>query len=398
MTASATRAVMDALNEPGDPQTLFVGGCVRNQLLERPVADIDLATTYKPDDVILKLHRAGIHYVPTGIAHGTITAVVEGQTFEITTLRTDLETDGRHATVAFTGDWVKDAERRDFTMNTLLADDSGHIYDPLGRGIADLRAGRVMFVGNPAERIAEDYLRILRFFRFHALYGQGEPDYDALEACKEAASNIIYLSRERVTQEMTKILSVNDPTETLMLMFDNNVALEFRSRNFQRHLFSHFCNIQAEYGAIDVMGRLVMLADMDYDRAGMLLHLSGAQSKRVRDLVLMVRDTRSLNEKTLRKLLYGHDKPNVLQLLMLFMTRDGETPEYRKLFEILKTMDPPKFPLTGRDVLELGVMAGPGLGQLLSEVEEWWIAQDFVPERAACLQRLQQSVQVLGSR
>lgn len=396
MTAPATRAVMAALNDPGiESQTLFVGGCVRNQLLDKPVADIDLATTHKPDDVILRLHRAGIHYIPTGITHGTITAVVEGKSFEVTTLRTDLETDGRHATVAFTADWIKDAERRDFTINTLLADDQGNIYDPLGRGIADLRAGRVMFVGIPAERIAEDYLRILRFFRFQALYGYEEPDDDALQACREAAENISQLSRERVTQEMTRILSIDDPTEILMLMFANNVALNFRSNNFRQNVFSHFCNIQAEYGVIDIMSRLLLLADMDYDRAGMLMHLSGAQSKQVRSLVLLSRDNRHIDEKILKRLVYQHDRHVIRQLLIMFMTRDGETFEYRKMFDQALTIEVPKFPITGRDVLDLGVMAGPALGQVLSDVEDWWMEQDFLPDRAACLERLEQFVKVL---
>lgn len=395
MTAPQTRAVMDALNDPGDPQTLFVGGCIRNELLGRPVTDIDLATTYKPDDVILRLHRAGIHYAPTGITHGTITAVLDGQTFEITTLRTDVETDGRHATVSYTRDWVKDAERRDFTINTLLADDSGNVYDPLGRGIADLRTGRVMFVGTPAERIAEDYLRILRFFRFQALYGEEDPDDEALQACQAAAHHISELSRERVTQEMFKILSIDDPTSILTLMFAHSVLTQFRSVNFERHLFSHLCNIQAEYGVIDVLARLVMLADINYDHAGTLMHLSGAQSKKVRSLVLLVRDTKTLDEKTLKRLRYNHECDVITQLVIFFMTRDGETHAYRKLIELAQRIDPPKFPLTGRDVLDLGVMAGPGLGQLLAEVEEWWMLQDFAPDRAACLSKLQQSVRAL---
>ncbi len=395
MTAPQTIAVMAALNEPGDRQTLFVGGCVRNALLGVPVSDIDLATSYKPAEVIERLQKAGIHYAPTGIDHGTVTAITEGRTFEVTTLRVDVETDGRHATVAFTGDWVKDAERRDFTMNTLLADDEGNVYDPLGRGLADLKTGQVMFVGNPAERIAEDYLRILRFFRFHALYGSGEPDLDALEACSEAAPNLFFLSRERITQEMTKILEIDDPTETLVLMFENFIASEFHSQNFNPQRFSCLCQTQLHYKAVNVLTRLALLANMDYDRAGMLMMLSGAQNKFIRSLVMMTRDIRSVDEKKIRHLIYNHDRDVVKQLLVLYMTRDGETPEYRQFMQLATQWQPPKFPLVGRDLFDLGVTPGPAMGQLLGEVEEWWLTQDFAPDRESCLQQLRAAVQSL---
>ncbi len=395
MNAPQTVAVMGALNDPGDRQTLFVGGCVRNALLGQPVTDIDLATAYKPNEVIARLQKAGIHYAPTGIDHGTVTAIADGRTFEVTTLRVDVETDGRHATVAFTGDWMKDAERRDFTMNTLLADDQGNVYDPLGRGLADLKAGRVMFVGSPAERIAEDYLRILRFFRFHALYGRGEPDLDALEACSEAAQNLFFLSRERVTQEMSKILAIDDPSDTLVLMFENFIASEFRSQNFNPKLFSCLCQTQLHYKVVNVMARIAFLANMDYDRAGMLMMLSGAQHKFVRSLVMMTRDVKSVDEKIIRHLIYGNDREVVRQLLVFYMTRDGETPEYRRLMQLAETWESPKFPLAGRDLFDLGVTPGPAMGQLLGEVEDWWLAQDFAPDRTACLEKLRSVVETL---
>ena len=223
MQDDATQKVMHILNNAvGDsqdsPQALFVGGSVRNWLLKQSVEDIDIATKLVPKEVVEKLKAGNIKVIPTGIDHGTVTAVIEGKHFEITTLRHDVETDGRHAKVGFTQSWLEDAKRRDFTMNTLLADIEGNIYDPLGCGVEDAKAGHVVFVGDASVRIKEDYLRILRFFRFHAYYGRGDMDVAALEACRGAADNISTLSRERITQELLKILSVEDPTEILSVM------------------------------------------------------------------------------------------------------------------------------------------------------------------------------------
>ena len=207
----ATRAVCAALTARGD-RALFVGGCVRNALLGRPVADIDIATDALPERTIALAAAAGLHPVPTGLAHGTVTIVADHRPFEVTTFRRDVTTDGRHATVAFSTDLAEDAARRDFTMNALYADPSGAVIDPLD-GLSDLLARRVRFVGDPAERIAEDYLRILRFFRIHAWYGDpaGGLDADGLAACAALQDGLDQLSRERVGAEMTKLLAAADP-------------------------------------------------------------------------------------------------------------------------------------------------------------------------------------------
>ena len=383
MTAPQTQAVMGALNDPGTMQTLFVGGCVRNQLLETPVRDIDLATIHTPDEVMARLLKAKIRHIPTGIDHGTVTAVTQGCHFEITTLRHDVETDGRHAVVSYTNDWREDAKRRDFTINTLLADMSGAIYDPLGQGLADLQAERVVFVGNPAERIAEDYLRILRFFRFQALYGHGAPNPEALVACSAASTHISSLSCERVTQEILKIIAADNAADTLALMFAHNVVIDLRPPNFDQSIFSRFCKLQVQYNAHDVMARLSLLSD------GML-RLSGGQMKAMKALTVVPPD-----EKNIRPLIYKHTNDVMRQIILLHMARDGDTPEYRILIGITDTWNPPKLPLTGQDVIDLGIKPGPVLGQLLSGVEAWWMAQNFVPDRDACLQQLRQSVQAL---
>ena len=259
MRAPQTMRVMNAL---GSGNARFVGGCVRNMLLGLEVGDVDIATVWTPGEATKRLEGAGIKVVPTGIDHGTVTAVVDKIPFEITTLRKDIETDGRRAVVGFTTDWREDALRRDFTMNTLLADMDGHIYDPTGEGIKDLEVGKVRFVGDPATRIQEDYLRILRFFRFHAAYGKGEPDSDALAACRAAAGKISTLSRERITQEFFKILSVDNPVEILSVVFDNNVLPDFSFPEYEPDLMRHVCTFQNRFGLAFIASRIFILAGL----------------------------------------------------------------------------------------------------------------------------------------
>ena len=206
-----------------DGLTRYVGGAVRDDLLKLPVNDFDLATRIRPDEVVERLEAAGIKAVPTGIDHGTVTAVSDGQPFEVTSLRRDVSTDGRRATVAFTDDWREDAARRDFTINALSADPvTGEIFDYFG-GLDDLEARRVRFIGEPLERIAEDHLRILRLFRFHARFGAGEPDPAALAACTERANDLMALSRERIADELLKLLGLPDPAPTVAVMLERAI-------------------------------------------------------------------------------------------------------------------------------------------------------------------------------
>ena len=226
LTGPATVAVFDALEAAGGPDCArFVGGSVRNALVGRPVDDFDIATRLKPEETMAALKRAGIKVVPTGLAHGTVTAVSGKKPYEITTLRRDVETDGRRAVVAFTDDWAEDAARRDFRLNALYADQTGAIFDPTGQGVADALSGRVVFVGDPRTRIEEDYLRILRFFRFYAWYGRSTPDSEGLAACTAHAEGLTRLSAERVSKELLKLLAAPDPRPAVHAMAQAGVLL-----------------------------------------------------------------------------------------------------------------------------------------------------------------------------
>ncbi|MBI2234733.1 MAG: CCA tRNA nucleotidyltransferase [Micavibrio aeruginosavorus] len=362
MADPAARAVMAALGDAsGEPAALFVGGCVRR-----------------------RLGAAGIKAVPTGIDHGTVTAVTGGKPFEITTLRRDVETDGRHAVVAFTKDWREDAQRRDFTINTLLADAAGNVFDPTGQGVADLESRRVVFVGDPSRRIAEDYLRILRFFRFHAFYGQGAPDAAALAACRAAADKITTLSRERITQEILKILSVDNPADILVLMFENNVMRDLAHAEYQPEKMRMLCGLQKRMGHESLMARLAILAaghDRHLDALRKYLVLSNNQDH---DLALMLEA--ALSPTTLKERLYRYGREVGGQsLLLLAVLMDGVIGA--EDMAVIRDWDIPVMPLTGEDVKRMGLAQGPEIGVILKAVEAWWVEWDFQPDRAQCLER-----------
>lgn len=385
MTAPESRAVFAALQDQGaGPQVLFVGGCVRNELLGVAVKDADLATIHHPDETMRRLTKVGIRVVPTGIDHGTVTAVVKGKPFEITTLRRDVETDGRHAIVAFTDDWVEDAKRRDFTMNTLLADIDGHVYDPLRTGIKALEAGNVIFVGHAALRIAEDYLRILRFFRFHSLYGQGAPDEVALTACREAGNKIGTLSRERITQEFLQIIANDRAADTLALMLENRVMADIVHAGFELDGFRALIGLQNRSGLISVTSRLAALCAGDAGHIPALekyLLLSKAQAKNLNLLLGAINAPMGIKER-----LYRFGREIGAQSVLLLATGN-----FAKLDDddlaVLKDWEIPLYPLTGKELSGLGMAQGPEMGRILGAVETWWIEWDFQPGHEDCLER-----------
>lgn len=357
------------------PEALYVGGCVRNTLLGVPVTDIDIATIHQPLHVIEKLKAAGVRYVPTGLDHGTVTAIVDDGTFEITTLRRDIDTDGRYAVIAFTDKWEEDSQRRDFTMNTLLAGPDGAIYDPTGAGIDDLDKRRVVFVGDPVQRIAEDYLRILRFFRFHAQYGQGDLDKAGLAACKGDADKISSLSRERITQEFLKIIAVPNPAPVLAMMFSNNVLADIGA-NYKASQMESLCALQTRYDARDVMARLVTIAGMKPDYFEERLVLSNAQKKQIESFVQGLAVLKAVNKKKVRELVYRCGNATALQTYFLHLAQKGQLPDI-EIIEIARYWQPPVFSIKAEDLIRAGVSQGPALGKTLKELEEKWIAKDF---------------------
>lgn len=384
MRAPQTMRVMDAL---GAGNARFVGGCVRNMLLGCEVGDVDIATVWTPEEVTARLESAWIKVVPTGIDHGTVTAVIDKAPFEITTLRKDIETDGRRAVVGFTKDWREDALRRDFTMNTLLADMDGNIYDPTGEGVKDLEARRVRFVGDPAKRIAEDYLRVLRFFRFHAAYGKGEPDKDALAACREAAGKISTLSRERITQEVFKILSVENPVEILSVIFDNRILPGFVFPEYEPGLMRHVCTFQNRFGLAFIASRIFILSGLslkNVEAMEKILLLPKVFRKDI-EAISQVLNLPPLNkDHAVRAAVYEYGRVPAAQALMIELAQDRVMNGYAlKAIEIIQKWDIPDFPLTGNDLMKAGIKEGPELGAALRIAEDWWIENEFRPDRTA---------------
>ncbi len=401
-----TGAVMAALNAGGNPAR-FIGGCVRDSVLKLPVEDIDIATPEPPDRVMELLAAADISAYPTGIDHGTVTAVIGERHFEVTTLRVDLENYGRHARVAFTDNWYADALRRDFTINTLSCTIDGDIYDPLG-GLEDLGQRRVRFVGVARDRIEEDVLRLLRFFRMQATYGIPPLDIDALAACRLLAPRLNELSAERVANELFRILQAPNPAETLLLMQGVRVLEHILPETVDVGRLRMLTWLETTAIKVDSVrpDRLRRLAAVlgpakdnpDYDPARRL-RLSNHDADR---LAMMTRPRYTLSwdmdpahrRRALHSL--GGDGFRDLALLAWATEMAAEprhpperTEAWLKLIEAADRWIPRPFPLTGQDALDLGMAPGPQVGQALKLVETWWQAGDFQAGRDDCLARLE---------
>lgn len=366
----ALLAVLDAL-----PAARLVGGCVRDAVAGREVADVDLATPEPPAAVVQALAAAGLRSVPTGLAHGTVTAVSGGRGFEVTTLRRDESTDGRHAAVAWTTDWQEDAARRDFTFNAMSMARDGQVWDYFG-GLADLQAGQVRFVGDASARIAEDYLRIPRFFRFHARYGHGEPDPAALAAIRGGVPGLSRLSPERVWSELKRILATPDPRGSILLMQELGVLQALLPGASPDGLL----RLVASGAPPDPLLRLEAL----HPGAGAVLAGRLRMSASERDRLLALSGPAphpAMDDDTLRRLLA--DAPPGALPGRAWLAGDG-SPKWAALQERLARLPRPVFRLEGRDALALGVPPGPAVGALLRAVREWWMAGGCVADRAAC--------------
>lgn len=402
MENSATRAVMAALEARGYAGCArFVGGCVRNSLLGQPIDDIDIATTLTPDQVTEALEAAGIKVVPTGVDHGTVTAVAEGRPFEITTLRRDVSTDGRRAVVAFTQSWDEDAVRRDFRLNALYADAEGRIFDPTGQGVADARAGRIVFVGDPMTRIREDYLRILRFFRFHAWYGKAEADSAALSACKALKGMLSGRAAERTQKELLKLLAAPDPRAALRLMAATGVLSAVLPQVKALTRFETLVAIESEhFFDIDAELRLASLLPDDpsiaQDTAERLRLSNALKDRLVAAAGHEPRIVSWMSPRETRRAVYrlgGRTFADRVKLAWAASDRPATANQWRALIPLAETWTPPVFPLTGEDVVKAGVPRGPMVGQVLREIEDWWIDLDFIDDRMAAVERLKSVAQ-----
>jgi len=366
-----------------DGRVRFVGGAVRDTLLGIDVADIDLATTHAPDRVMALLKGNGIKAVPTGLAHGTITAILPDGPIEVTTLRCDVETDGRHATIAFTGDWREDAARRDFTINALYADPAtGEIFDYFG-GLADLEAGVVRFIGDPLQRIAEDHLRILRFFRFHARFGD-TIDAAGLEACAARANDLMALSRERIAAELLRLLVARHAVAVVAVMLDHGIFAPVLPEIADLARFERTRSREIAHGSAPAaIRRLVALVPAGaVEDVGARLKLSNADRKR------MAVAAQPLPTENPRELRYRLGATGAEDQLLLSDLDDAAVAE--KLAAI-RGWEAPALPLTGGALVEAGVRKGPDVARLLRQVEEQWIAEGF-PDAARVAQLAAEAV------
>jgi len=364
--------LLDALGAAaGD--TRYVGGCVRDTLLGLEVSDVDLATRLAPEEVIRRLEAARIKAVPTGLAHGTITAVIGGAPVEVTTLRRDLATDGRRATIAYTGDWREDAARRDFTINALSADpQSGEIFDYFG-GTADLEARRVRFIGDPLKRIAEDHLRILRFFRFHARFGSGPPDSAALDACAARANDLMALSRERIADELLKLLALPDPAPTVRLMIERGIFRPVLPEIGSDDRLEALVNAERAAGiGPDPIRRLAALLPIDTGIAASVAARLRLSKRAARRLVSGADPAVDAPER----LAYRIGAAEALDRLLLHGTPGPA-------LKALETWQRPRLPVGGGDLVAMGLAAGPVVAATLQAIEREWVAAGFPSDAQA---------------
>ena len=398
LTDKHLQRLLAALAEGGE-EARVAGGAVRNTLMGQPVADVDTATTCLPQEIIRRAEAEGFKPVPTGIEHGTITVVAGGKPYEITTLRADVETDGRRAKVSFGRDWKLDAERRDFTINALYADADGSVVDLVG-GIADIEARRLRFIGDAEARIREDYLRILRFFRFFAWYGEGRPDAEGLKACARLKDGLAQLSAERVWSELKKLLS----SRALLWMRQAGVltAALPESEKWGIDAIHGLTKAEKDLGwAADPMLRLEAIVPPDAARMKTLaerLRFSTAESDRLRYWAISTTVEPKTTEGELAKRLYRGDRQGFVDRLRLSLAgarmravEDNnallEAGGFSRLLAFALKWEKPVFPLKGADLTALGATPGPKLGEILKNLEAEWIEAGFAPDRGALLDR-----------
>lgn len=388
LISGGTARVLQLLNADGE-EARVVGGAVRNALLGLVPGDIDIATTALPHEVMRRAKAAGIKAVPTGIDHGTVTLVIDEQPYEVTTLREDTETFGRKAKVAFGRDWVKDAERRDFTMNGLSVDADGVVHDYVG-GIADAAARRVRFIGDPDQRIAEDFLRILRFFRIHAAFGAGDPDRDGYLACIRGRAGLTSLSAERLRMETLKLLVAPGASAAALAMADGGLLQALTGGVVYTGPLAAMIAIERELGLTASSTRrlaaLAIAVTEDAKRVATRLRLSNAETKALDSMGHRWWRLATKGEADARRLLYRLGADRYHDRVLLGWARAGGdvgSSRWRALAELPQRWTAPKFPLRAADFIARGMAEGPSLGHVLTLAEDAWLAADFPLEEAA---------------
>ena len=387
-----------ALLDRDGEEARVVGGAVRNTLLRLPVAEIDVATTAVPEEVVRRVAAAGWKAVPTGIDHGTVTVIIHSHPFEVTTLREDVETFGRKARVVFGRDWRADAERRDFTINALSASAAGKVYDYVG-GFADIAARRVRFIGDPEKRIAEDFLRILRFFRFHAHFAEGPPDAAGLLACIRARAGLDTLSRERVRMELLKLFVAPRATPTLAVMTESGLLGKVLGGVPFIASFENMAKVEAALGAepdaVQRLGALGVMVKEDAERLSQRLRLSNAETERLIALECWWRvapaapaapAVPAAGDQAARALLYRLGPQSFTDRVLVAWARSDKGAAdgaWRDFASLPQRWTAPVFPLKAADFSRRGVPAGPALGAAMRAAKEAWIAADFPADRAA---------------
>jgi len=388
LTSGPTARVLDVLNRDGE-EARVVGGAVRNALLKIPVGEIDIATTALPTEVVRRAKAEGIKSVPTGIEHGTVTLVVDRVPFEVTTLREDIETFGRKATVAFGRDWARDAERRDFTINGLSVGVDGVVHDYVG-GLEDIAARRVRFIGGPAQRIAEDYLRILRFFRIHAAFGAGEPDRAGYLACIAGRAGLGSLSAERLRMEMLKLMVAQGAAAAISAMAEGGLLLPIVASVTYTGPLTSMISAERLLGLkpdpVRRLGALAVAVTEDARRVATRLRLSNAETRALDSMGHRWWRLAGMDEATARRRLYRLGEDRYRDRLMLAWARAGggtDPAPWLQLATLPQRWSAPKFPLKAADFMARGIAEGPALGQLLAQAEDAWLAAEFPLDEAA---------------
>ncbi len=392
------KKILSVLDSDGE-EARVVGGAVRNTLLGIQPGDVDIATTAKPGEVMKRAQAAGFHAVPTGIEHGTVTLVVNDKPFEVTTLREDVQTDGRHAVVKFGRDWKTDAERRDFTINALFLTRNLDVIDFVG-GLADIEKRHVRFIGDASKRIAEDYLRVLRFFRFYAAYGEGVMDADGLTACIRARPHLGQLSRERVRVELLKLLAGKHAVPALATMSETGILIDVLGGvpllASVSNLIKAETELKIEHSPVRHLGALAVRIREDADRLRERLRLTNDEHRRLRAMAEnWWRVGPPEGEQPAKALLYRIGPENFRDRALISFSRSepkADDPAWRKLIELPERWTVPKFPLASKDFTDRGVQKGPALGAALAKAEELWVETGFPQDKPGLSGIIEQSI------